>query len=159
MSEHGFVRRITALFRRWYVLAPFGVLVCALGVVGYLRVGFPETRCEFAKHLDSPETASDCYECHLKATPKVAQDWYESKHGVTLVKCIVCHGQPDGKGSIPYAVDPDVDTTCRKCHDPSVREMEEKYGLQPKCNDCHPFHQNSLHHKAYVKPVSKQKLD
>ena len=39
----------------------------------------------------------DCYGCHLKVTPQVAQDWYESKHGVTLVRCQVCHGQPDGK--------------------------------------------------------------
>lgn len=44
----------------------------------------------------------DCYGCHLKVTPQVAQDWYESKHGVTLVRCQVCHGQPDGKGAVPF---------------------------------------------------------
>ena len=102
---------------------------------------------------------ADCFACHVKATPKVAQDWYESKHGVVLVKCFVCHGQPDGKGSVPYAVNPDVDTTCRKCHDTSILEMERKYGLPLKCVECHPFHQNSLHHKAYVKPTSKKTLD
>ncbi len=144
---------------QWLIL----ILLCigAVAVIGfvYLRQAFPEVKCTAAKHLESPDEAADCYACHLKATPKVAQDWYESKHGVMLVKCFVCHGQPDGKGSVPFAVDPDVNTTCRKCHDPSVKRMEEKYGLQPECNQCHPFHQNSLHHAAYVKPKAKKTID
>jgi len=141
----------------------YGVTIFFLLVIssfGYYKSAFPETRCEYGlEHLESPDSASDCYSCHVKATPKVTQDWYESKHGVMLVKCFVCHGQPDGKGSVSYAVDPDVNTTCRKCHDPSIKKMEEKYGLEPECNDCHPFHNNSLHHKAYVKTKSKKTID
>ena len=141
----------------------FIVLACIV-VLGtsffiYFNLAFPKVKCAVAKHLESPEETSDCYECHLKETPKIAQDWYESKHGVIMVKCFVCHGQPDGKGSVPYAVNPDVNTTCRKCHDPSINKMQEKYGLEPDCNQCHPFHQNSLHHQAYVKPVAKKKID
>ncbi len=144
---------------KWLVLIVLCIL--AMGIIAfiYLQQAFPEVKCTAAKHLESPNSAADCYACHLKATPKVAQDWYESKHGVMLVKCFVCHGEPDGKGSVPYAVDPDVNTTCRKCHDPSVNRMVAKYGLQPECNQCHPYHQNSLHHKAYVKPKAKQKID
>ncbi len=145
---------------KWFIILPL-VLIAILGVIFfiYVNLAFPETRCEFVTHLESPDAAADCFECHLKCTPKIAQDWYESKHGVILVKCFVCHGQPDGKGSVPYAVDPDVDGTCRKCHDPSINRMEHLYGLELNCNKCHPFHQNSLHHKAYVKPIAKKKIE
>ncbi len=139
--------------------AVFGVLVFSAAFFVYSKMAYPEVRCQAAKHLDSPDETADCYGCHVKATPKIAQDWQESKHGVILVKCFVCHGQPDGKGSIPYAVNPDVNMTCRKCHEPSIQQMEKKYGLDLKCSECHPFHQNSLHHKAYVKPVSKKTIE
>ena len=143
------------------IAIPAVLILIAVSAYAYYNAAFPETRCEYGmvEHLKSTDTASDCYECHFKATPKVAQDWYESKHGIMLVKCFVCHGQPDGKGSIPYAVDPDVNTTCRKCHDPGIKRMEEKYGLDPKCNDCHPFHNNSLHHKAYTKTKAKKTIE
>lgn len=108
------------------------------------------------KHLKAPDDAADCYTCHQKVTPRVAQNWYESKHGVALMKCFVCHGQPDGKGSVPFAVVPDVDAVCRKCHEPAMKRMEQKFGLEPDCYSCHPFHVNSLHHEAYKKSESKQ---
>jgi len=146
-------------FKKRLIIALAGIAAFGVSYFIYFNLAFPEVKCAAVKHLESPETASDCYECHIKATPKIAQDWYESKHGVALVKCFVCHGQPDGKGSVPYAVDPDVDTTCRKCHDPSIQRMEATYGLEPKCNDCHPFHHNSLHHEAYVKTIAKKKIE
>lgn len=145
--------------RKRITLVAVALVALSLMSVLYVNLAFPTVRCEAVKHLDSPEEAADCYACHAKATPKTTQDWYESKHGVMLVKCFVCHGQPDGKGSVPFAVNPDMDTTCRKCHDPSVKRMEDKYGLNAACNDCHPFHNNSLHHDAYVKPVSKKTID
>ncbi len=107
------------------------------------------------KHLKAPDDAADCYTCHQKVTPRVAQNWYESKHGVALMKCFVCHGQPDGKGSVPFAVVPDAETVCRKCHEPAMKRMAQKFGIKPDCYSCHPFHQNSLHHKAYGKSESK----
>ena len=106
-------------------------------------------------HLKAPDDAADCYECHKLATPKIAQDWYESKHGVALMKCFVCHGQPDGKGSVPWAVVPDPQDVCRKCHEPAMKRMVQRYGVGPDCYKCHPFHQNSLHHEAYKKSESK----
>jgi hypothetical protein len=141
-----------------------GVVACCL-VIGvfvqiYFYYTFPAVKCEAAiKHLDIPNSITDCYECHKKTTPKLAFDWYESKHGVMLVKCFVCHGQPDGKGSVPFNVKPDPKTVCRKCHDPSMQEMEKKYGIEPDCNKCHPFHNNSLHHAAYSKQKSKKSAD
>jgi len=108
------------------------------------------------KHLKATDSAADCYECHKYVTPRVAQNWRESKHGVQLMKCFVCHGQPDGKGSIPFAVRPDPEVVCIKCHDPAIQRMEKKFGLEKGCYDCHPFHQNSLHHDAYKKSASKK---
>lgn len=107
------------------------------------------------KHLKAPDDAADCYECHKKVTPRVAQNWYESKHGVALMKCFVCHGQPDGKGSIPFMVVPEPKAVCRKCHEPAMIRMEKKFGIEPDCYKCHIFHQNSLHHDAYKKSESK----
>jgi len=115
------------------------------------------TSAKTIKHLKAPDDAADCYTCHQKVTPRVAQNWYESKHGVALMKCFVCHGQPDGKGSIPFAVVPDVATVCRKCHEPAMMRMTKKFGIEPDCYSCHPFHQNSLHHEAYKKSESKNK--
>ena len=148
----------TRSLKKWLIFATACVAALVIFFFIYLDQAFPKMRCEAIKHLESPDSVSDCFECHLKATPKITQDWYESKHGVMLIKCFVCHGQPDGKGSVPYAVDPDVNTTCRKCHDPSIQKMEAKYGLDPNCNQCHPFHNNSLHHEAYVKSVAKKKI-
>ena len=144
---------------KWALIAAAAVVLAVVSLPIYISLAFPESRCEYVDHLKSPDAQADCFNCHIKTTPKVAQDWYESKHGVILVKCFVCHGQPDGKGSVPYAVSPNIDTTCRKCHDPSINKMEKKYGLVGDCYLCHPFHNNSLHHKAYVKPIAKKKID
>lgn len=144
---------------RWIMIGTGGVVCLGVLAFAYVSFAFPKTRCEAVKHLESPEAVSDCYECHLKSTPKVAQDWMESKHGVMLVKCFVCHGQHDGKGSVPWAVNPDVDATCRKCHDPSIKKMQEKYGVEQNCSECHPYHNNSLHHKAYEKTKAKKTID
>ncbi len=144
---------------QWVVIISAGLVFSGIFAFVYVNYAFPKVRCEAVKHLESTEQTSDCYECHLKSTPKVAQDWLESKHGVMLVKCFVCHGQPDGKGSVPWALNPDVDTTCRKCHDPSIVKMKQKYGVALNCSQCHPFHNNSLHHQAYEKTKAKKTID
>jgi hypothetical protein len=143
----------------WVLILAASLVILCIMAIGYINVVFPKVRCEAFKHLEAPETASDCYTCHQKTSPKTAQDWLESKHGVNLVKCFVCHGQPDGKGSVPWTAQPDVDKTCRKCHDPSIIKMEEKYGVNLDCSECHPFHNNSLHHAAYEKTESKKSID
>ena len=145
---------------KWLYIIPVVAVAAVLSLVLYINVAFPKTRCTAFDHLKTPEEAQiDCYACHLKITPKLAQDWFESKHGVVLVKCFVCHGQPDNKGAIPFAVTPSVDGICRRCHDPAITRMQTKFGAQAKCYDCHPFHQNSMHHDAYARTESKKTLD
>lgn len=142
------------------ILIPVVLAVLVGGYFLYLNVAFPGTRCEGAKvkHGEVPD-GQDCYACHKKATPKVAQDWYESKHGVILVKCYVCHGQPDGKGATPFSVKPSVNGVCQRCHAPAIDLMREKFGVQGNCESCHIYHANSLHHDAYAKSESKQKIE
>lgn len=89
------------LLKKPLIIALAAVILLVIGFFAYIQNAFTGTRCEAAKHLDA-DMIGDCYGCHLKVTPQVAQDWYESKHGVTLVRCQVCHGQPDGKGAVPF---------------------------------------------------------
>jgi len=130
------------------------LLAACLCLCGSFLV-FSQAGAAALKHLIPTEDAYDCYACHKVTTPKIAQDWFESKHGVMLVKCFVCHGQPDGKGSVPWTVNPDPKAVCQKCHDPAMKRMVAKYGMNLDCNKCHPVHQNSIHHDAYTKTVSK----
>ncbi len=146
--------------RKWLAL-PVGIAGFAAAYFLYLNLAFPGFRCEGAKvkHGEVPEDSSDCYVCHKKATPKTAQDWYESKHGMILVKCYVCHGQPDGQGAVPFSAKPSVEVVCQRCHAPAIERMATRFGVRDRCETCHQFHMNSLHHEAYAKTESKQKFE
>ncbi|MDR0339585.1 MAG: cytochrome c3 family protein [Desulfovibrio sp.] len=144
-----------------YMFIAFAAVIIGIGAYfTYINHAFPEVRCEGA-HLDVPQRYADCVSCHVKATPVVAQDWRESKHGVMLVKCVVCHGEPDGKGSVPFEVKPNPIRICAQCHDPAIKRMMAKYGESLDCGSCHPHHQNPMHGNAYENkiPTSKITLD
>lgn len=136
------------IFKNRAVVIGAGILLLVAAFFLYVRLAFPGTRCEAAKHLDAPDKMGDCYGCHVKSTPKDAQNWYESKHGVTLVRCQTCHGQPDGKGAIPFNRKPGVEI-CSRCHSASIDKMEAKFGTRNDCSSCHPNHQNPMHSTAY----------
>lgn len=147
----------SATLKKWLLLGGIGVFALVTGFFLYMDVAFPRTRCEAVKHLEAPDAASDCYVCHQKVTPEIAQDWYESKHGVLLVKCFVCHGQPDGKGAIPFAAKPDQKDICSRCHAPAMDRMTAKYGQDLNCNTCHPYHQNPMHGDAFENKAQSTK--
>lgn len=140
---------MTDMLRKPVVFIPLVVALLVGGYFAYVSWAFTGTKCEAAKHLDAPERMGDCYGCHVKSTPKVAQDWYESKHGVTLVRCQTCHGQPDGKGSLPFTRTPGVDV-CARCHSLAIESMEAKFGKRNDCSTCHPNHQSPMHGGAYI---------
>ncbi|MDO5536430.1 MAG: hypothetical protein Q4F72_02720 [Desulfovibrionaceae bacterium] len=125
-----------------------GAAVLAGAYFAYMAWAFPEVRCEAARHLSSPEMEGDCYTCHMKATPRDAQEWYESKHGVTLVRCQTCHGMPDGNGARPFSRSPGIDV-CASCHSLAIQNMEARFGKVTECNSCHPHHQSPMHGGAY----------
>ena len=147
-----------AASKKYLLLA---LVAVGLGIAGfflYLDKAFPVDRCEGAKHLDRPEDYLDCVTCHAKTTAKVTQNWLESKHGVMLVKCVVCHGEPDGKGSVPFARVPDPQRICSQCHEPAMKRMVEKYGDNQDCYSCHPHHQNPMHSRAYENKIPTSKI-
>lgn len=139
---------MTDMLRKPVVFIPLLLALLAGGYFAYVSWAFPGVKCEAAKHLDAPERMGDCYGCHVKSTPKVAQDWFESKHGVTLVRCQTCHGQPDGKGSLPFSRVPGVEV-CSRCHSLAIDRMEAKFGKRNDCSSCHPNHQSPMHGGAY----------
>ena len=114
----------------------------------YLDYEFPKVHAT-GTHPTVPDEYSDCITCHAEVTAQVTQDWHESKHGITLVKCVVCHGDPTGEGSITFTATPDPIDICARCHDPSIQRMIEKFGEGLDCNSCHPYHQNPAHGPAY----------
>lgn len=114
----------------------------------YMAWAFPENKCEAAKHLAAGKMEGDCYACHIKATPAQAQYWYESKHGITLVRCQTCHGMPDGSGAIQFTNHPGTET-CAKCHSLAIERMQAKFGRRDGCSDCHPYHQSAMHGTPY----------
>jgi hypothetical protein len=138
------------------LLALAALVFCVGGFFLYLDKAFPRVRCEGA-HLSVPEQYADCVSCHVKSTARATQDWQESKHGVMLVKCVVCHGEPDGKGSIPFSAKPDPVAICARCHDPAMQRMAAKFGGNADCGTCHPRHQNPLHGDAYQSKISSGK--
>ena len=134
--------------KKWLIASLAG-LAAVGGYFAYMAWAFPDVRCE-GKHLTAPESMQgDCYGCHLKATPRVAQEWYESKHGVMLVRCQTCHGLPDGSGSIPFSAAPGKDI-CARCHSAAIESMEAKFGRRDDCSTCHPYHQSPMHGDAYT---------
>ena len=118
------------LLKKPLIIALAAVILLVIGFFAYIQNAFTGTRCEAAKHLDA-DMIGDCYGCHLKVTPQVAQDWYESKHGVTLVRCQVCHGQPDGKGAVPFKRVPGVEV-CAACHGLAIDKMLRQEYYLPK---------------------------
>lgn len=144
----------------------YGVICAILAIVlgggyfAYMAWAFPENKCEAAKHLASGDMDGDCYGCHIKVSPKVAQYWYESKHGITLVRCQVCHGMPDGKGAIQFARVPSIDV-CARCHSVAIERMQVKFGMNGReCYTCHPNHQSAIHGVPYQyrQPITKTDL-
>lgn len=144
--------------KKYLLIALAAAVILVAGFFLYISLAFPTVRCEGAKHLDRPEDFADCVTCHEKVTVQVAQDWKDSKHGVMLVKCFVCHGEPDGKGSVPFVVKPDPMVICAQCHDPAIKRMVEKYGNLQDCNSCHPNHQNPMHGSAYENKIPTTKI-
>lgn len=135
-------------FTKIAVVACLSAIVLVGGYFAYMAWAFPETRCEGAKHLQAAGLEGDCYGCHMKATPAVAQNWYESKHGMILVRCQTCHGMPDGEGSLKFTRSPGTEV-CARCHSAAINAMQAKFGSRADCNGCHPNHQSAMHGNAY----------
>ncbi len=96
-----------------------------------------------AKEKTHVATAEDqeCSECHADQE----KAWFEGKHGLMNVKCVVCHGSPDKN----FTPNPDI-TRCRGCHGEQVDQaMKKTVQAEKTCSPCHD------HHSLVVKTVPK----
>ena len=71
-----------------------------------------------------------CSECHKSETPDIYNQWYESLHGIGMVKCYECHGTFEN-----LAVVPDK-SVCGVCHSAAMT----KCPADKPCWDCHQPH-------------------
>lgn len=81
-----------------------------------------------------------CEECHAEATPRVTSEWQEGKHGLLLVRCLVCHGS---RGA-DFVVRPAAGR-CEGCHPAEAAPVPPAKGKRkaappPDCFACHAPH-------------------
>lgn len=88
--------------------------------------------------------AADCLSCHEAATPQVAQDWLNGKHGLNNVKCYTCHSVP-GEKEFTAAPGPE---RCQACHDAKLTAFQKAArakGGPKSCSSCHVDHGLKFH--------------
>jgi len=87
------------------------------------------------KHPATPENL-ECTECHADQE----KIWFNGKHGLMGVKCIVCHGSTDQN----FTTSPGL-AACRGCHaDEVVQAMKAKGKAEKSCFSCHDNHSLTL---------------
>jgi len=86
-------------------------------------------------HIATPDD-QECSECHVDQ----ASVWFNGKHGLMNVKCIVCHGSTDKN----FMAKPDV-AQCIGCHGEEVEQVRMKTAQAEKtCFPCHDHHSLSI---------------
>lgn len=73
----------------------------------------------------------ECAACH-EAEEKA---WLGGKHGLMVVKCVVCHGDPE----VNFAPQPPLGR-CLGCHGDQIQDVEKK--LAPERRTCFLCHDN-----------------
>ena len=81
--------------------------------------------------LSEQEMLIACVDCHRENTPDIEKEWYDSVHGIAMVKCYQCHGTFE-----TFQVSPTKED-CATCH----KDMLGKEGAKDKaCWECHVPH-------------------
>ena len=80
--------------------------------------------------LSEQEMLMDCADCHRETTPDLEKEWFNSLHGIAMVKCYMCHGTFE-----TFTVTPTRDN-CATCH----ADMLEKCPADKPCWECHVPH-------------------
>ena len=105
-------------------------------LLSMLAVVFVFSAAYAAKHPVEISASQDCAECHAEVTPDVVQQWEQSAHGFTGVKCGVCHGDVQSFKAAPS------NDTCRGCHS---KQVEMNVMPDKDCSSCHPVHTYNVH--------------
>nr|WP_320012102.1 multiheme C-type cytochrome [uncultured Desulfobulbus sp.] len=80
--------------------------------------------------LSAQEQYIPCAQCHQESTPELYQQWFDSRHGLAMVKCYQCHGTFETFRLTPTRQD------CAVCHE----NMMDKCPQDKPCWDCHLPH-------------------
>jgi hypothetical protein len=80
--------------------------------------------------LSEQEMLVGCADCHREVTPEIEKQWYDSLHGIAMVKCYQCHGTYGD-----FFVTPSRQN-CATCHN----NMLEKCPKDKPCWECHVPH-------------------
>ncbi len=81
--------------------------------------------------LSEQEMLIGCSDCHREATPEIEKEWYNSVHGIAMVKCYQCHGTYE-----TFTVTP-TEQNCATCH---TNMTEKKHSEGKVCWECHVPH-------------------
>ncbi len=85
--------------------------------------------------MTEQEMLIPCFECHQEATPDIYTEWYDSLHGIGMVKCYQCHGTFENMKTQPEASD------CMVCHVGQMEKcMKHDDAKDKKCSSCHNTH-------------------
>ena len=80
--------------------------------------------------LSEQEKNISCDQCHEEVTPELRKEWYDSRHGIAMVKCYQCHGTFETFRVTPKRQD------CAACHE----NMMKKCPQDKACWQCHIPH-------------------
>ena len=80
--------------------------------------------------LTAQEQYIACEQCHADTTPELHKEWFDSRHGVAMVKCYQCHGTFETFRVTPKRQD------CAACHE----NMMKKCPPDKACWQCHLPH-------------------
>lgn len=85
----------------------------------------------------------ECSECHSQQS----QVWFEGRHGLMNVKCVVCHGSPDEN----FVSSPGLNR-CRGCHSDKIEDVLKKLPRKEQsCFLCHDNHTTAVKQGAKIK--------
>ena len=124
-------RRYTV--NRW--LRSFQIFSLSLFVLAGASVFIAHAEKATHPELSQQEMLIACDACHQQETPDVYQEWYDSSHGMVMVKCYECHGTFE-----TFRVTPTRDN-CAVCH----------ANMMDKCPDDKPCWQCHIPHKFTTK--------
>ncbi len=80
--------------------------------------------------LSEQEMYIACSDCHKESTPELQKEWYDSSHGIAMIKCYQCHGTFETFKVTPSKSD------CATCH----ADQLEKCSKDKECWECHVPH-------------------
>ena len=80
--------------------------------------------------LSEQEKSIACDQCHAESTPELQKQWFDSRHGIAMVKCYQCHGTFETFRVTPTRQD------CAACHE----NMLAKCPQDKPCWQCHVPH-------------------